>query len=258
MDLGLNDRVCLVTAASGGIGRAVALRLANEGARVIACSRSGDALDSLANEAAPGKITPMALDLGSSDIDTVVETVLGEFGRLDCAVLNTPGPKLMPSLEASMSDWDAAYAMLVRPPINLATQAARHMVSAGAGSILFLTSTWVRQPAPGGVLSSSLRACLSAFAKQLALEVGPSGVRVNQLMPGATATQRMQNILASKAERNNTTPEIELDAIVAQIPLGRWAEPDEIADAAAFLSSPRAAFIHGQALAVDGGAIRSV
>jgi len=116
----------------------------------------------------------------------------------------------------------------------------------------------VRQPSPGGVLSASLRSAVSGLAKQMALELAPLGVRVNQVQPGATATERMQAIIAAKASANGTSAEEEQAKVVHEIPLGRWAEPEEIADAVAFLSSPRSSFVLGSALAVDGGAVRAV
>lgn len=254
MDLGLQGRVALVTAASRGIGAAVAARLAEEGMTVVAAARTADQ----PREAGAGRILPRAHDLGDAEATAgLVDTVAEEHGRLDVLVLNTPGPRISPVLDTTWEDWAQAHDLLLRPVVQLALAGARRMKAQGGGVIVLLTSTWVRQPAPGGVLSASYRAAASAFAKTLAGEVAAHGVRVVHLMPGATGTDRMQKIAEAKAAKNGTTVEQENALVVKDIPLGRWAEAGEIADAVAFLSSPRAGFITGASLAVDGGAIRS-
>jgi 3-oxoacyl-[acyl-carrier protein] reductase len=260
VDLELKDKVALVTAASKGIGRAVAHRLAAEAATVALSSRAAGRIEAAIAEIGPtaGSLSPYPADLADPGAtEALVPAVVAAHGRLDIAVLNTPGPRITAFLDTTSQDWADAYDLLVRPVVQLARDAARQMVDQGGGSIVFLTSTWVRQPASGGVLSAAMRSALSATAKQMALELAPHGVRVNQLMPGATGTGRMESILSSKAAANGTSRDEELAKVVENIPLGRWAEPEEIADAVAFLVSPRSAFVTGSALAVDGGAIRS-
>lgn len=258
MDLQLKGKFALVTAASKGIGKAVAHRLASEGATVAVASRSVE--ESEAREfPGGGRLVPFKLDLSSTaDTDTIVARVLEQFGRLDIAVLNTPGPSLKPFLQTDLTDWVSAFDLLVRPAVQLALASAKHMAENKSGSIVFLTSTWVKQPAHSGALSASMRSVLSSLSKQMALELGPDNVRVNQVQPGATATDRMENIVKMKADKNGTTPQQEIDLIVRDIPLGRWGEPQEIADAVAFLVSPNAGFITGATLQIDGGAVRSV
>lgn len=256
MDLELTGKIALVTAASKGIGYAIAGRLAAEGATVVISSREGDPLRTAEKELA---VTAIPADLTADGAGTaLVGDVIERFGRLDILVSNTPGPRISPLLDLSDSDWDGAYASLLRPAVQLSRAAARHMAERGEGSIIFLTSTWVKQPAPGGGLSATMRSAISSLSKSLALELAPSGVRVNQVMPGATATERMINIAAAKAARNGTTVDEENAKVVADIPLGRWAQAHEIADGVAFLASPRSAFTTGHSLSLDGGAVRSV
>ena len=264
MDLDLSGKVALVSAASKGIGYAVAHRLIAEGATVVISSREGATLrgakESLAAHAARarGQVTAIAADLSAYEAGThLVGEVIDRFGRIDVLVSNTPGPRISPVLDLTDADWDSAYATLLRPAVQLSRAAARDMAARGDGSIVFLTSTWVRQPASGGGLSAAMRSAISALGKQLAIELAPCGVRVNQVMPGATGTDRMQDISAAKAARNGTTVEQEIAEVVAAIPLGRWAAPEEVADAVAFLASPRSAFTTGHALSIDGGAVRA-
>lgn len=264
MELDLTSKIALVTASSKGIGYAVAHRLVAEGATVVISSRAGDTLraaeEKLRAEApgGPDQVTAIPADLlCDGAATTLVDSVIERFGQLDVLVSNTPGPRISPLLDLSDEDWDSAYAALLRPAVQLSRAAARHMTGRGSGSIVFLTSTWVRQPASGGGLSASMRSAISSLSKSLALEVAPAGVRVNQVMPGATATERMLNIASAKAERNGTTVDEENAKVVADIPLGRWAEASEIADSVAFLASPRSSFTTGHSLTLDGGAVRS-
>lgn len=256
MDLGLTGKVTLVTAASRGIGLAVAERLAAEGATTATLARTlPEEIES--QGAGGGTITRYTADL--SDVSAtlnVVEAILAEHGRLDILVLNTPGPKITSFLETRLEDWPTAYETLVRPCVDIAHAVAPHMVEQREGSIIFITSTWVKQPVTGGLFSATMRSVLSSLSKQLSVELAPHGVRVNQVQPGATGTGRMQAIVEAKAKAAGTSNDIELSKITDAIPLGRWAEPGEIADAVAFIASPRAAFITGTTLQVDGGATR--
>ena len=257
MELGLDGKIALVTAASQGIGSAIAQTLAREGATVAVSSRSPQAM-ATAYQGAAGAMLPYAADLSDpADFGSLVKRVVDDNRRLDILVVNTLGPRIVPVLDVQDGDWEAAYHLLVRPAVKLAHDAAKQMVAQGGGSIVFITSTWVKQPMHGGVLSAMMRSSLSALCKQMALELAPYGVRVNQIMPGATGTARMESILKAKAEKNGSSRDAELAKVVEMIPLGRWAETQEIADAVAFAVSERTRFMTGAALQIDGGAIRS-
>lgn len=259
MDLGLRDKVVLVTAASRGIGLECARAFLGEGATVAINARTEANLASAADQLGSGsRLTCHSADL-SDEADTarLLASVERAHRRLDILVLNTGGPIIAPFLDTTLDDWTAAYQSLLRPAVQLAHGAARCMTASGGGSIVFLTSTWVKQPKVGGGLSAAMRSAVSALAKQLALELGPRGVRVNQVLPGATSTERMRAIVHAAAQRNGTSEAAELDKIVAEIPLGRWASPDEIAATVVFLASPRSGFTTGAALQVDGGAVRA-
>jgi 3-oxoacyl-[acyl-carrier protein] reductase len=262
MKLGLANKVALVTAASQGIGKAVAYGLADEGAHVAMSSRASEGLDKAAanySGNAAGSIKAFPLDLTNIDATGgLVESVIKVYGRIDVLVVNTPGPPIIPVLETTLRHWAEAYDQLLRPALQLALSASRPMAAQKFGSIVFITSTWAKQPAPGGGLSSVMRSGIAAFAKQLALELASSGVRINQVMPGATITERTTRIMEAKARSQGTSADEQRRRSIEQIPLGRMADPTEIANAVVFLVSSASAFITGATLQVDGGAIRSV
>lgn len=256
MDLGLAGKTALVTAASRGIGRAVAERLAAEGMTVVAGSRSGDGR---VEEIESGRIISHPADLSDAErTGALVNDVVEQFGALGTLVMNTPGPAITPVLATTWADWESAHDTLLRPVVQLVTRAADVMATAGGGTIVLLTSTWVKQPKEGGVLSAAYRAAAGAMLKTLSIEMADKGVRLIQVMPGATGTDRMHNIVAAKSATNGTTVDDEIAKVVAEIPLGRWAEAAEIADVVAFAASPRSSFMTGSAITVDGGAVRTV
>jgi 3-oxoacyl-[acyl-carrier protein] reductase len=262
VDLGLADKVALVTAASGGLGRAVALRLAQEGARVAICARGEANLDAAAAaiEAETGRrVLALPADVsGPTAADRLVEATVEQFGRLDILVINAGGPPPGQFLDLTPEDWDAAVQLTLMSAVRLCYAAAPVMKGQDTGSILAMTSVTVKQPLPNLILSNSLRLGVVGLVKTLADELAPFGIRVNAICPGWTRTERVDQLLRDRARRNESTPDEEASRIAAAVPLGRMGMPEEFAAAAAFLVSPAASYITGVSLLVDGGMYRGV
>jgi len=262
MGLGLHDKIALVTAASRGLGKAVALRLAQEGARVALCARGKEQLvDAAAEIEAETGRQALAIPADVSDpatADALVEATVERFGRLDVLVTNAGGPPPGQFLDLTPADWEAAAQLTLMSAVRLCYAAAPIMKEQGEGAILAMTSITVKQPLPNLILSNSLRLGVVGLVKTLADELAPFGIRVNSVCPGWTRTARVDQLLRDRAERNDTTPEEEAAQIAADIPLGRMGAPQEFAAAAAFLVSPAASYITGVSLLVDGGMYRGV
>jgi len=262
MDLGLHDKVALVTAASRGLGRAVALRLAREGARVAICARGEEHLTTTAAEiegATGRQALPIPADVSDPGAaDALVQAVVERWGRIDILVTNAGGPPPGRFLDLASADWEAAVQLTLMSAVRFCYAVAPLMKEQGGGSILAMTSITVKQPLPNLILSNSLRLGVTGLVKTLADELAPFGVRVNAICPGWTRTARVDQLLRDRAERNGTTPEEEAEKIAAAIPLGRMGTPEEFAAAAAFLVSDAASYITGVSLLVDGGMYRGV
>lgn len=252
MDLGLRDRVYLVTGASRGLGRATAQVLVDEGARVVVSSR--DAKSVQATVAALGGSVATGLAADNADPATpqrLLDAAMSTYGRLDGALISVGGPATGPVLEITDEQWETAFATVFLGAVRLARTLAESL-SAGA-AIAFVLSTSVKQPIPGLATSSGLRPGLAMTAKALADELGPRGIRVNGLLPGRVETERVQELDSATDD-----PAEVRRAATAAIPLRRYGEPAEFGRAAAFLLSPAAGYITGAMLPVDGGIVRSL
>jgi 3-oxoacyl-[acyl-carrier protein] reductase len=262
VDLGLHDKIALVTAASKGLGRAVALRLAQEGAHVAICARGEERLTKTAAEiAAATGSQPLVLPVDVSEpaaADALVEATLERFGRVDILVSNAGGPPPGQFLDLTPGDWEAAAQLTLMSAVRLCYAVVPRMKEQGGGSILAMTSITVKQPLPNLILSNSLRLGVTGLVKTLADELASFGIRVNGICPGWTRTERVEQLLRDRAERNATMPEEEAAKIATAIPLGRMGTPEEFAAAAVFLLSPAASYITGVSLLVDGGMYRGV
>jgi 3-oxoacyl-[acyl-carrier protein] reductase len=258
VNLGLDDKVALVCGASRGLGRAIAEELSTEGASLALCSRDAERLGVAARELGPDVLAVPADLAGAGEPTRVVEATLERFGRLDVLVTNTGGPPAGTHDTLTLDDWDAATALLLRSTVELATAALPGMKERGWGRILAVTSVAVKQPVDNLILSNSLRAAVTGYAKTLAREVASHGITVNTILPGYTATERVTELNLANAEREGVDVEEVEARLVGSIPLGRLAEPEEFAALAVFLASERAGYITGSAVAVDGGWLRGL
>jgi 3-oxoacyl-[acyl-carrier protein] reductase len=262
MDLGLAGKVALVAAASRGLGRAIAEELASEGAALGICARGEAALRAARDQIAAhtgAEVHAVAADVSDREgIARVAREVLDRFGRVDILVTNAGGP---PAGAFESHDWDAwqrSVDLTLRSAVELTRAVLPGMRERRFGRVIHVTSLAVKQPIDGLMLSTSIRAAVTGFARTLANEVAADGVTVNTLLPGFMNTERVVELNEITAAREKVPIEAVEARTRARIPTRRIGEPRELAALAAFLASERAGYITGQALAVDGGWIQSL
>lgn len=258
MDLSLDQKTAMVCGSTRGIGLAIATELAHAGARLVLVARNAEKL----RETAGGLPTPqgqMHLYFAADfHVPGELKTSLAEFlethrAPIHILVNNTGGPAAGPLTDAHEEEFRIAFnAHLVCNHI-LATALIPGMRAGGYGRIINVISTSVKQPLHNLGVSNTVRAAVANWAKTLANELGKDGITVNNVLPGATRTQRLESIISGKAEKTGAQVEAISGEMLREIPLGRFAEAAEIANAVAFLASPAAAYITGINLPVDGG-----
>jgi 3-oxoacyl-[acyl-carrier protein] reductase len=261
MDLQLKDKRAFIAGSSRGLGFATALTLAREGCKVAVNSREKEkaaaAAEKITNETGV-EAHGLAGDVSdASAADAVIKSAVDALGGLDILITNAGGP---PSGSFEVFDdatWQKAVDTSFMSHVRLIRAALPYLRKSASASVLTMTSYTVKQPIPNLVLSNSVRAATVGLTKSLAMELGKENIRFNSIMPGWTQTERVMELMEFRAKNNNTTVEEEATKQTAEIPLGRMGQPQEFANAAVFLVSPAASFIHGVMLAVDGGIIKA-
>ena len=262
MDLGLKDRVAIVAASSQGLGKAVAMGLAREGAKLALCARTEHILTATAEEihgATGADVIARRLDLTEhSQVKKFVAETVQEFGRVDICVANAGGPPSKSFAETTTEDWERATELNLMSTVYLAKETLPLMQQQRWGRFIAITSMTVKQPVEGLILSNSVRAGVSGLIKTLANEYGRHNVLVNNVCPGYTATARLVELSQKLAEREGVTPQAIEDRWASQTPLGRVGTPEEFANVVVFLASERASYVTGVSIAVDGGIVKGL
>ncbi len=257
MELGLKGRTAFVAAASGGIGRGVALALAAEGCDVGLCARNRESLETVAmqmREAGVRAIPSVADVTDAKAVREAVQRTVETTGRLDALVVNAGGPPPGHFDDTTDEHWQQAHELTLMSAVHLVREALPALRRSDAASILFLASWSVKQPINGLLLSNSIRAAVSGLAKTLSTELAPD-VRVNSILTGRIRTDRTEVL----ADRNH--PDADLETVLAEearaVPMQRFGTVEELARVAVFLSSPAASYVTGVSLPVDGGVIQA-
>lgn len=260
MDLGLKDKSVIVTAASKGIGKATALGFLQEGARVTICARDQQALEAAREElqaATGGQIVAITADVSDpQQLQTLVSAATAAHGETEVLVNNAGGPPAGSHTDISAQQWQQAFDLTLQSAVRLTELVLPGMKKAGWGRVVNLSSYSVKQPMDNMMLSNSIRLSVLGWAKTLANEVAADGILVNTVCPGWTDTARVASLLQQKSAATGASVDEVRNDIAANVPLGRIASAQEIANVVVFLASNSASYVTGAAIPVDGGAAK--
>ncbi|CAN5607728.1 SDR family oxidoreductase [soil metagenome] len=253
MELGLKNKVAFVAASSQGLGKSVALELAQEGANIIICGRNKQQLEKTKEEIESltnRELLALSGDLSNTDErEHIIKSTLDIYNTVDILVTNTGGPPAGKFEAFKQEDWDKAYHQLLASVVGLIHGFLPGMKQQRWGRIISITSMAVKQPVNNLILSNAVRASVVGLVKTLSNELGMYNITVNNVMPGYTETARLKELM-----ENNPS----FASAKTEIPLGRFGTPEEFAAAVTFLASERASYITGVSLAVDGGWIKGM
>lgn len=262
MDLGLRGKVAFIAAGSKGLGRAIAEELAAEGASLAINARGVSALESTCQSirsSTNAEVLSLPGDVSNSEqVDAMVKAAIERFGRIDILVTNAGGPPSGQFESLTPEMWQRAVDLTLLSVVNLTRAVLPGMKERNWGRIINVTSIAAKQPVNGLMLSNSLRSAVTGFARTLANEVATHGITVNNILPGYTRTERVEQLSAAAASREGISEDEAVGRWTSEIPMGRLGEPREFAALAAFLASERASYFTAQSIAVDGGWIKSL
>ncbi len=262
MNLGLTNKVAMVAGASRGLGYAVARGLAEEGAHVSIASRDAAAVAAAGKrieEETGALVLAVATDVSSAQaIDQWHQKTIEKFGGIDLLFTNSGGPPPGATMSFDDAAWQKAFDLLLMSAVRMIRLAVPSMAARGGGSIVLPTSSSVKEPIANLALSNILRASVAAMAKTLAIELAGQKIRVNHLIPGRISTDRLRELDEANSKRQGISVEEQQKKMMQTIPMSRYGDPKEFANAAVFLFSDAASYITGATLQADGGAMRSV
>ena len=257
METGLKNKVALLVASSEGIARAAAEKFAAEGARLAMCSRNESKLNKAAEELRTRhKVEVLAERVDVSDLSSMqefVRRVAEHYGRIDVCLANSGGPPAKNFLSIEMDEWRRNVDLLFLSIVNLAKAVIPHMQRIGSGRFIAITSTSVKGSIPDLVMSNAIRPAVVGLLKSLSLEFGKDNITFNNVAPGYTATERLNELAGTRALAANVSIAEINKNWAEEIPLHRLARPEEVADAILWLASERASYVTGQTILVDGG-----
>lgn len=257
MNLDLAGCRALVTGASKGLGKACAKALADEGAKVFICARDAAETERTAQEInAAGWASADVSD--AQTVRDLVQKATSVLGGLDILVANAGGPPTGPFEAAPDEDWDIANQLTLMSAVRLTREALPALKASGRGRIIHLTGFGVKEPMTDLVVSDSVRAGVTVMAKTIASDLAPFGITVNCIAPGLVMTDRLIHLLTSRAKGAGISVDEQFKRVASTIPVRRLGQPHEIGELCAYLCSPQAGYITGQAIVIDGGVNRSI
>ena len=260
MNLNLASKTALITAGSKGMGRAIALAFAREGMNVAIAARGMEALEATAADVRATGMDTLAIqgDVSKAgDVEKMVGQTVERFGGIDVLVANAGGPPAKRFDMTDDGDWQAAVDLNLLSVVRLIRASLPHL-EARKGNVITIESISVKQPVAGLILSNSVRAAVIGLVKTLSDELGPKGVRLNNILPGMIMTDRSRSLAQTRATNEGKTPEQVISETAQAIPLRRYGDPDEIANLAVFLASEAASYITGTSILCDGGLYRGL
>jgi 3-oxoacyl-[acyl-carrier protein] reductase len=262
MDMGLKDRVAIVAASSTGLGKAVAMGLAREGAKLALCARTEAVLKATATEIhneTGAEVLARAVDVtANSQVGNLVAETVKRFGHVDICVTNAGGPPAKPFSQTTVEDWQAGVNLNLMSTLYFARAVLPLMQKQKWGRFITITSMSVKQPIDNLILSNSVRSAVSGLAKSLSNEYAKDNVLVTNVCPGYTQTARLDELANKLAQAEGIAPDQIRERWASQIPLKRLGQPEEFASLVVFLASERASYITGVSIAVDGGFVKGI